>query len=166
MNTYTTIKNERSIKIISVERFHTEGKHKGQYKGHESVPSLDGKTEIALRRVPSLPQFKALLKIHKATGYPAHYVNDLLVHDRIYIANWNPQSFIWVLREFGTHMYICGEDHSRQSVAYHIKTAKQEGQHDPHSFYVYHMGKIKQVSPEDAMEFFVTTLSRLRTEVE
>jgi hypothetical protein len=48
--------------------------------------------------------YNSMLAEAARVGWPAHYRNDLLVHDKDFLAAHQPMSFIWVLRECGTNV--------------------------------------------------------------
>ena len=51
-------------------------------------------------------QLDLLIKTSQKLRQPLHYSDDLYKHDRRILHRYNPQSFIWVIRELGTHLYI------------------------------------------------------------
>lgn len=64
-----------------------------------------------LMQVPDLTsldvRYDALRREAYARGWPAAYRDDLHKHDRNYLAQ-NPEAneFLWILREYGTHLYL------------------------------------------------------------
>lgn len=54
-------------------------------------------------------QFAVLVEESQRVRMPLHYSNDLYKHDRSILRKWKPRSFIWVVRENGTHLYPLDE---------------------------------------------------------
>jgi len=50
-------------------------------------------------------QFAVLVEESQRVRMPRLYSNDLYKHDRSILRKWKPRSFIWVVRENGTHLY-------------------------------------------------------------
>lgn len=54
-------------------------------------------------------QFEVLVGESQRVRMPLHYSNDLYKHDRSILRRSKPRSFIWVVRENGTHLYPLDE---------------------------------------------------------
>ena len=101
--------------------------------------------EIKIEDVPSSPAFHAIMKVHRKIQWPSFYLDDLYVHDRIDLYNWNPQAVVWVVRQTGTVLCFAREHRTRLIVAQDIIE---------HHYYAYRKEKIFEIKPQDAAGFF------------
>jgi hypothetical protein len=100
-------------------------------------------------------QFEALVEESQRVRMPVLYSNDLYKHDRSILRKWKPRSFIWVVRENGTHLYPLDEGGKPldargvktlvTSVEYH---AKAEGQ----KIYLIKGTDMKPLTPNRAID--------------
>lgn len=71
----------------------------------------------------------------KRLGYPEHFRDDLIKHDRSFCAKSNEynQNFGWIVRKCGTHILIPGSEWSLGVAKYYSKEAMYD---DPHFYWV------------------------------
>lgn len=100
-------------------------------------------------------QFEVLVEESQRVRMPRLYSNDLYKHDRSILRKWKPRSFVWVVRENGTHLYPLDEGGKPldargiktlvTSVEYH---AKAEGQ----KIYLVKGTDLKPLTPNRALD--------------
>lgn len=61
-------------------------------------------TRTAVQALPDR-QMEVLIKKSRALKKPVSYSDDLYVHDRQILRRDRPRAFLWVVRDWGTHLY-------------------------------------------------------------
>jgi len=86
--------------------------------------------------------YAAIEKVAKKLGYPEHWEDDVYLHDRKFIEEYNPSSFAWVIRQYGSHIQHIGPELDEPIMleyAQAIAATFQEG--DKH-YYIWKAGQL------------------------
>jgi len=78
--------------------------------------------------IPITEFYKLLVQESKSVKWPVEYKTDLTRHDKMTLYAYKPERFIWILREWGTHMILFQEQ--KDFITYHLE-------HTPKAFYYY-----------------------------
>lgn len=54
--------------------------------------------------------YAAIEKVAKKLGYPEHWEDDVYCWDRKFIEQYDPSSFAWCIRKYGSHMQNLGPE--------------------------------------------------------
>lgn len=103
-------------------------------------------------------QLTALIKESQKIRMPFAYSDDLYKHDRSALAKHKPSAFVWVVRDWGTHLYpldFNGTPLNKKQYAMYLSSIEYHAKHEkPCMFYIVRGTKATPVTPAAAIAAF------------
>jgi len=106
--------------------------------------------------------YAAIERVALKLGYPEHWSDDVYCWDRQFIERWDPTSFAWVIRKYGSHIMHIGaelEDPIMLDYAEALTKTFQEG--DKH-YYIWKAGKLIHCTSADTWLEYIRKAERVR----
>ena len=123
------------------------------YVPRRKTPRTSAATRGGVLALPDR-QMAVLIAKSQKIRWPTHYSNDLYVHDRRSLRKYKPRAFIWVVREWGTHLYLLDEGGKPMSQKYYKMHHTSVDYHDKHDrpcrMYLMTGTTLKSITPAQA----------------
>lgn len=119
------------------------------------MSATDVETQEQPSALPACMQapYAAMMAESERIGWPTAYQRDLTVHDVNYLAQYQPDEFLWIVRDSGTHLFSPSDGRPLESALQWLTATVRTYGLNNLRMYIWRNGALSEVMHEDAREW-------------